>query len=77
MLKQMSVAGAPLEVTEDLLTTFNISLVARGTVSETGGGDGAEHARYMVPKQRGIMRCGAHPCSALPIALCAPLQDIS
>jgi len=50
-------AGAPLEVTEDLLTTFNISLVARGTVSETGAGDDAAHSRYAVPKQRGIMRC--------------------
>lgn len=44
-------------MTEDLLTTFNISLVVRGTVSETGASDNAEHARYEVPKERGIMRC--------------------
>ena len=51
-------AGAPLVVTEDLLTTFNISLVVRGTVSETGASDNAEQARYAVPKEHGIMRCG-------------------
>ncbi|BDA47157.1 Ethanolamine-phosphate cytidylyltransferase [Coccomyxa sp. Obi] len=50
------IIGAPLVVTEDLLTTFNISLVVRGTVSETGASDNAEHARYAVPKERGIMR---------------------
>ena len=54
--KRMYCAGAPLTVTEDLLTTFNISLVVRGSVSETGVADEEEHKRYSVPKQKGIMR---------------------
>ena len=44
-------------MTEDLLTTFNISLVVRGSVSETGIANEEEHKRYTVPKQKGIMRC--------------------
>jgi len=54
--KTIYCAGAPLTVTEDLLTTFNISLVVRGSVSETGVADEEEHKRYSVPKQKGIMR---------------------
>lgn len=44
-------------MTEDLLTTFNISLVARGSVSETGIADEGEHKRYSVPKAKGVLRC--------------------
>lgn len=44
-------------MTEDLLTTFNISLVVRGSVSETGIADEEEQKRYSVPKEKGIMRC--------------------
>ena len=51
-------AGAPMEVTEDLLTTFNISLVVRGTVSETGAdGADADAARYALPREKGVFRC--------------------
>ena len=43
-------------MTEDLITTFNIAVVARGSISETGhkGDDGS---RYAVPHKRGIFRC--------------------
>ena len=45
-------------MTEDLLTTFNISLVVRGSVSETGPEDEEEQRRrYSVPQQQGVMRC--------------------
>lgn len=50
-------AGAPLAITEDLLTTFNISLVVRGSISETGIAEEEEQMRYSVPKRKGIMRC--------------------
>ena len=46
-------------MTEDLITTFNISVVARGSISETGhkGDDGS---RYAVPHKRGIFRCALY-----------------
>ena len=53
-------------MTEDLLTTFNISLVVRGSVSETGPEDEEEQRkRYSVPQQKGVMRC-VFPLKALP-----------
>ena len=55
-------------MTEDLLTTFNISLVVRGRVSETGQEDEEEQRkRYSVPRQKGVMRC-VFPPEALPYA---------
>ncbi|CAL5224914.1 g7680 [Coccomyxa viridis] len=55
------IIGAPLAVTEDLLTTFNISLVVRGSVSETGIADEEEQKRYSVPKDKGVMRVLSSP----------------
>ena len=63
-----------MRMTEDLLTTFNISLVVRGSVSETGPQDEEEQRRrYSVPQQQGVMRC------VLPgdISLTPPLLMIS
>ena len=55
-------------MTDDLLTTFNISLVVRGSVSETGPQDEEEQRRrYSVPQQKGVMRC-VLPRRALPFA---------
>ncbi len=48
-------AGAPLEITADLINTFNISLVVRGSVSETGRANDGD--RYSVPKAQNIFRC--------------------
>ena len=47
-------AGAPLEITADLINTFNISLVVRGSVSETGRANDGD--RYSVPKAQNIFR---------------------
>ena len=53
-----ALAGAPLELTEDLLTTFNIALVVRGSVAETGAAGAALAARrYAAARARGIFRC--------------------
>lgn len=44
-------------ITEDLLTTFNISLVARGSVSETRDSGNRDAAvRYGVPQEQRIFR---------------------
>ncbi|PRW39371.1 CTP-phosphoethanolamine cytidylyltransferase isoform A [Chlorella sorokiniana] len=50
------VIGAPMVITEDLLTTFNISLVVTGTVHETGRGQDNEALRYGVPKAKAIFK---------------------
>lgn len=59
-------AGAPLVISDDLIKTFNISIVARGTVSETGHSGNGEERRYATPKQQGILRYSVHifPSSA-------------
>mmetsp|Transcript_27465 Transcript_27465/g.69306 ORF Transcript_27465/g.69306 Transcript_27465/m.69306 type:complete len:426 (+) Transcript_27465:159-1436(+) len=51
------VMGAPWVVTSDLMTTFNISVVAHGTQYDrtTGGSDDYVDA-YRIPKERGIFR---------------------
>lgn len=56
------VIGAPSVITPDLIKTFNISLVLRGSVSETSCRDrGVSPERYAVPAQRGIFRQMASP----------------
>ena len=61
--------GAPLEVTADLINTFNISLVVRGSVSETPRAN--DRLRYAVPKQMGIFRCVRAPGMACYPPSCA------
>ena len=58
-----------MEVTEDLLTTFNISLVVRGTVSETDGADTDDAPRYALPREKGVFRCAID--SDTPLNKCA------
>lgn len=48
------IIGSSLEVTEDLLTTFNIAIVARGSISETGKRE--DGSRYNIPRFRNIYR---------------------
>lgn len=43
-----------MEVTADLINTFNISMVVRGSVSETRRSK--DGTRYAVPRQQGIFR---------------------
>lgn len=50
------IIGAPWEVTKDMITTFNISLVVRGTVSESNSFQNGEVDPYVVPKSMGIFR---------------------
>ncbi|KAK6789828.1 hypothetical protein RDI58_013628 [Solanum bulbocastanum] len=50
------IIGAPWEVTHDMVTTFNISVVVHGTVSERNSSTGEEHDPYAVPKNMGIFR---------------------
>ena len=47
-------AGAPLVITADLVNTFNISLVVRGSVSETDRANDGD--RYTVPRGQNIFR---------------------
>ena len=54
-------------MTEDLIKTFNISLVVRGTVSERNHEDRHEQARYAYPKSTNIFRC-------VPVQACLPCQ---
>lgn len=44
-----------MDITEDLLTTFNIGLVVTGTVHETSSRD-SELRRYAVPQGKGIFK---------------------
>lgn len=49
------VIGSPTIITRDLITTFNISLVVRGEVSETSACMTRDERRYEVPTSLGIM----------------------
>ena len=49
------VIGAPWEVTQDLLNTFNVSVVAHGgSFNATVGGADDYHRAYRVPKEKGM-----------------------
>lgn len=49
------VIGAPWEITTDMLTTLNISVVAHGSVyDETLGGQEDYELAYRVPRERGL-----------------------
>lgn len=50
------IIGAPTVITEDLITTFNISLVVRGSQHETSDNPVGERTRYDYPERLGIMR---------------------
>ncbi|CAD7705239.1 unnamed protein product [Ostreobium quekettii] len=50
------IIGVPPNITEDLIRTFNISLVVRGTLSETSDLGPVEEGRYDVATAKGIYR---------------------
>ncbi|KAK4373061.1 hypothetical protein RND71_008445 [Anisodus tanguticus] len=50
------IIGAPWEVTRDMVTTFNLSVVVHGTVSERNSSTEGKHDPYAVPKSMGIFR---------------------
>lgn len=50
------IIGAPWEVTKDMITTFNISLVVHGTVAENNDLLNGEVDPYTAPKSMGIFK---------------------
>ncbi|KAL8242857.1 hypothetical protein R6Q59_013159 [Mikania micrantha] len=50
------IIGAPLEISKDMIKTFNISLVVHGTVSEINYSPNVMEDPYKVPKSMGIFR---------------------
>ncbi|KAL9426882.1 hypothetical protein AB3S75_033630 [Citrus x aurantiifolia] len=57
------IIGAPWEVTKDMITTFNISLVVHGTVSETNTALTGQSDPYEVAKSMGIFQLLESPKS--------------
>lgn len=57
------IIGAPWEVTKDMITTFNISLVVHGTVSETNTSLTGQTDPYEVAKSMGIFQLLESPKS--------------
>ncbi|GJV27500.1 ethanolamine-phosphate cytidylyltransferase-like protein [Tanacetum coccineum] len=52
------IIGAPLEITKDMITTFNISLVVHGTVCESKSSFNGQPDPYSVPKSMVVGECG-------------------
>ncbi|KAL6507713.1 Ethanolamine-phosphate cytidylyltransferase [Orobanche gracilis] len=50
------IIGAPREVTKDMITTFNISLVAHGTVAENNPFSNDKSDPYVVPRSMGMFQ---------------------
>ncbi|KAK8661062.1 hypothetical protein V6N13_051964 [Hibiscus sabdariffa] len=50
------IIGAPWELTKDMITTFNISIVVHGTIAESNTLLPGETDPYAVPKSMGIFR---------------------
>lgn len=50
------IIGAPWEVSKDMITTFNISLVVRGTIAESNEFQKAKSNPYAVPIEMGIFQ---------------------
>ncbi|KAJ3669110.1 hypothetical protein LUZ60_011060 [Juncus effusus] len=50
------IIGAPREISKDMITTFNISLVVHGTVAENMGFMKEESNAYLVPMEMGIFK---------------------
>ncbi|KAL3825574.1 hypothetical protein ACJIZ3_021603 [Penstemon smallii] len=50
------IIGAPWEVTKDMMTTFNISLVVHGTVAENNSFFDGKSDPYAVPKSMGLFQ---------------------
>ncbi|KAK9027375.1 hypothetical protein V6N11_067212 [Hibiscus sabdariffa] len=57
------IIGAPWEITKDMITTFNISIVVHGTVAESNTLLPGETDPYAVPKRMGIFRVLESPKS--------------
>ncbi|KAL0374683.1 UNVERIFIED_CONTAM: Ethanolamine-phosphate cytidylyltransferase [Sesamum radiatum] len=61
------IIGAPWEVTKDMITTFNISLVVHGTIAEKNPLLNGESDPYVVPKSMGIFHMLESPKISLQL----------
>ncbi|CAO2163980.1 unnamed protein product [Urochloa humidicola] len=67
------IIGAPWEVSKDMITTFNISLVVHGTVTE--GSSAGEIDPYAVPKSMGIFKTITSPKSITSVSVATRIVD--
>ncbi|KAG0522971.1 hypothetical protein BDA96_07G083200 [Sorghum bicolor] len=67
------IIGAPWEVSKDMITTFNISLVVHGTVAE--GNSAGEIDPYAVPKSMGIFQTIRSPKSITTLSVATRIVD--
>uniref|UniRef100_A0A453FXZ5 ethanolamine-phosphate cytidylyltransferase n=3 Tax=Aegilops tauschii TaxID=37682 RepID=A0A453FXZ5_AEGTS len=67
------IIGAPLEVSRDMITTFNISLVVHGTVVE--GGSASEVDPYALPKSMGIFQVVTSPKTITSVSVATRIID--
>eukprot|EP00878_Enallax_costatus_P014207 GHUV01014861.1.p1 GENE.GHUV01014861.1~~GHUV01014861.1.p1 ORF type:complete len:381 (+),score=118.13 GHUV01014861.1:154-1296(+) len=69
------VIGAPMIISDDLLRTFNISLVVRGSLTETRGHGSMDDKRYALPRERGIFRLLSSPSSVTTRSIIQRIVD--
>lgn len=69
------VIGAPMIITDDLLRTFNISMVVRGSLTETRGRDSMDEQRYALPRERGIFRLLPSPSNVTTRSIIQRIVD--
>ncbi|GJN09575.1 hypothetical protein PR202_ga27614 [Eleusine coracana subsp. coracana] len=67
------IIGAPWEVSKDMITTFNISVVVHGTVAE--GNSAGEVDPYAVPKSMGIFRTITSPKTITSVSVATRIVD--
>lgn len=63
-------AGAPEHIVKDVVKSFNIAKVVRGTISETTHYLDHDETRYEYPKQAGIFKYASLPGSTLLQCAC-------
>lgn len=69
------IIGAPTVIGEDLLRTFNISLVVRGSVTETRAHGNGESARYALPRERGMFKLLPSPSGTTTVSIIQRIVD--
>lgn len=62
------IIGAPDVISEDLLLTFGVSLVVRGSVHESGD-PASEETRYAVPREKGMFRVLKSPANMTSVTM--------
>ncbi|KAL6843182.1 hypothetical protein ACP4OV_026895 [Aristida adscensionis] len=67
------IIGAPWEVSKDMITTFNISVVVHGTVAE--GNSAGDADPYAVPKSMGIFQTIKSPKTITSVSVATRIVD--